>query len=169
VSNTCDECGFDWSIDRDAAISSIASAGARYTEALAPFDDTEVRTRPGPTVWSALEYTAHTREVLDFYDERVRRVSTEDRPQLQAVGFTELADARAYNAEVVRFSLDALMATADRLAARLRGLPEDAWERVGIGSDGDPRTILVLARRAAHEVEHHLMDLGRVRDHVIGR
>jgi hypothetical protein len=167
--NTCGECGFDWGIDRDATISSVASAGARYTDALEPFDDTEVRTRPAPDVWSALEYTAHTRDALEFYDDRVRRVCTEHRPQLEAVGFAALADERGYNAEVVMFSLDGLTAVADRLAARLRALPEDAWERVGIGSEGDVRTVLVLARRAAHEVEHHLMDVAPVRDAVVVR
>jgi hypothetical protein len=84
----CGECGFDCdNVGRDATITSIASAGARYTDALAPFDDQEVRTRPAPDVWSALEYTAHTRDTLDFYDERVRRVATEDRPPLERVDF----------------------------------------------------------------------------------
>jgi hypothetical protein len=163
----CEECGFDWGTARDTTISSIASAGARFTDALEPFDDNEVRTRPAPDVWSALEYTAHTRDALDFYDERVRRVVTEEHPHLTAVGFARLAEERGYNAEVVMFSLDGLTATADRLAARLRALPANGWERAGIGSDGDVRTVLTLARRGAHEVEHHLMDVARVGQSVL--
>jgi hypothetical protein len=45
----------------------------------------------------------------------------------------------------------------------LRDLDDAAWGRVGIGSEGDERTVLVLARRAAHEVVHHLMDVERQR------
>jgi hypothetical protein len=166
----CDECAFDWdSVDRDAIITSIGSAGARYTDALAPFDDREVRTRPTPEVWSALEYTAHTRDALDFYDERVRRVATEHRPQLEAFNFAEAVELRGYNDEVAFFSLEGLTAAADRFAARLHDLDDDAWERVGIGSEGDFRSLLVLALRGAHEVEHHLNDIQRVYDAVTRR
>jgi DinB family protein len=160
----CDECGFDWdTADRNALITTIASAGARFGDAIAPLDDEAVRRRPAPDVWSPLEYTAHTREALAFYDERVRRVATEDRPQLHAYAFSEAADRDAYNAEVVTYALDGLTAVADRLAARLRDLVPADWDRAGIGSEGDPRTITRLARSAAHEVQHHLLDLARQR------
>jgi hypothetical protein len=76
-------------------------------------------------------------------------------------GFAEAADRDAYNAEVVSFSLDGLTAVADRLAARLRDLGPEDWERVGIGSDGDLRTITRLARSAAYDVQHHLLDVAR--------
>jgi hypothetical protein len=157
----CGECGFDWAVERDATISLIASGGTRFTTALEPFDDTEVRTRPAPDVWSPLEYTAHTRKALAFYDERVRLVVTENRPQLEAYDFAAAAERDAYNGEVVAFSLDGLTAAADRLAGRLRDLDDDAWTRTGIGSGGDERTVLRLARSAAHEVQHHLMDIER--------
>ena len=158
----CDECGFDWDTsDRDALITTIATAGTQFADAIAPLDDAAVRRRPTAGVWSPLEYTAHTREALAFYDERVRRVATEDRPQLHPYGFSEAAERHAYNAEVVTYALDGLTAVADRLAARLRDLAPADWDRVGIGSKGDPRTITRLARSAAHEVRHHLLDLAR--------
>jgi DinB superfamily len=165
--NLCAECRFDWDTARDAAITTIATAGPRFTDALAVFDDVQVRTRPAPEVWSALEYAAHTRDTLDFYDERVRRVATEARPQLERRNVADLCDTSGYNAEVVFYSLEALTANADRFATRLRDLPDNAWDRVGIGSEGGERTLLVLARRGAHEVEHHLLDVRRVQD-VIG-
>jgi hypothetical protein len=161
---TCDECGFDWgSTDHDALITTVATAGAQFADAIAPLDDEAVRRRPAPDVWSPLEYTAHTREALAFYDDRIRRVATEERPQLHGYEFSEAADRDAYNAEVVTYALDGLAAVADRLAARLRDLAPAAWERVGIGSEGDPRTITRLARSAAHEVRHHLLDVARQR------
>jgi Mycothiol maleylpyruvate isomerase N-terminal domain len=161
----CVECGFDWDrVDPGAIIESLATAGPRYTDALAPFGDEQVHSRPTASTWSALEYTAHTRETLAFYDERVRRVITEHRPRLEAFGFADAAERDAYNAEVVVFTLEGLSAAADRFAGRLRDLPDDAWERFGIGSDGGTRTVLLLARRGAHEVEHHLMDVRRVYD-----
>ena len=35
------------------------------------------------------------------------------------------------------------------------------WDRVAIGSEGDERTVLALARRAAHETRHHAGDVRR--------
>jgi hypothetical protein len=159
----CAECGFDWeTTDRDALITTIASAGPRFTDALTPFDDETVRRRPAPDVWSALEYTAHTREGIAWYDERINRALTEDRPQFAAFDFTGAADRDAYNAEVVVYALDGLTAAGDRLSGRLRDLDDASWMRFGIGSLGDERTVLVMARRAAHEVDHHLLDIARL-------
>jgi DinB family protein len=160
----CDECGFDWdTADHDELIILIATAGAAFADAIAPLDDRAVRARPAPAVWSPLEYTAHTREAIAFYDERVRRVASDDRPQLHGYGFSEAAERDAYNAEVVAYTLAGLAAVADRLAARLRDLAPADWARVGIGSEGGERTITRLARSAAHEVRHHLLDLDRQR------
>jgi hypothetical protein len=46
--------------------------------------------------------------------------------------------------------------------ARLERLDADAWSRVAIGSDAGARTVLDLARRAAHEAHHHALDIRRV-------
>jgi hypothetical protein len=48
------------------------------------------------------------------------------------------------------------------LIARVTPLDTDQWARVAIGSDGDERTVLTLARRAAHEAHHHALDIRRV-------
>jgi hypothetical protein len=162
----CAECDFDWDAAPDVVIAIVASAGARFSDAIAPFDDARVRARPAPDVWSPLEYTAHTREGIRFYDERITRVLTEDRPHFVPFDVDEAAERDAYNAEVVAYALEHLAAIADRMSGRLRDLAPADWERAGIGSaggDGGERTVLVLARRAAHEVVHHLMDVARQR------
>src|SRR5690349_16112492 len=46
----CDECGFDWDSEPAPVITSIATAGARFADALAPYDDESVRARPAPDV-----------------------------------------------------------------------------------------------------------------------
>jgi hypothetical protein len=95
-----------------------------------------------------------------FYGERIERVLTEDRPQLEGSDVDELA--RGYNDEEPTIVADALSASAFALADRLDGLEPLEWTRVGIGIDGDERTVTVLARRAAHEAHHHMLDVGRV-------
>ena len=159
----CDECGFDWEGDDSADV--IRKAGERFPRPLSRFLDGEdpdavLRTRPAPDVWSALEYTAHVRDMFEFYGGRVERVLAEDRPQLAGHDVDELA--RGYNAEDPADVAAALTTRATALADRLDGLDASQWARMGIGSEGDERTVAVLARRAAPEAHHHMLDVGRV-------
>lgn len=162
----CAECGFDWDIGTSEVIAEIARFGQAYRAGLTRFLDGEdgealVRRRPSPGVWSALEYAAHMRDVVAFYLERIERVVSEDRPTMTAVGFADLAEERRYAEEHVGSVLDALAQGADTAAARLADLTPEQWARVGIGSEGGERTVLVLARRLAHDGHHHLLDIGR--------
>ena len=166
----CEECGWDWDADVDAA--AIRSYGDRFGKPLSrflPSDDPDVvlRTRPAPDVWSALEYAAHTRDVFDFYAERIRRVLTEDRPQLAAGdAWDAIALERNYNGADPAEAAAQVAAAADACAALVDNLDAADWQRVGIGSAGDERTVMELARRAAHDAHHHLLDIGRVMRHV---
>jgi hypothetical protein len=162
--STCCECRFNWNRSRYALADDVRLA----TGLELPADDSRIRTRPEPSVWSALEYTAHLRDALRFYDDRIRRTLTEDRPQLCAYGFHEACERLDYNAETVTRTLAGLRERAHTLAARVAGLDATQWARIAIGSDGDERTVLMLARRAAHEVQHHDLDIRRVLDTVNG-
>jgi hypothetical protein len=122
-----------------------------------------VRRRPAPEVWSALEYAAHTRDVLAFYRERVERALAEDRPTFHAVGFGSREEEQAYNDEDPATTAETVAAEATALADLLEGLDDAQWARVGLSSDGDgtERTVRVLAERAVHDGHHHLLDIGR--------
>lgn len=167
----CGACGFDWQAEADEVINAISRFGPEYRERIAPFNAPPhgsggrdpVRTRPEPTVWSALEYVAHMRDVLGFYLDRIDRVLVEDRPAMTATDFATMAEARRYQDEDLAAVLDAVDRTARMTSERLRQLRPDDWPRIGIGSEGGERTVLTLARRLAHDGQHHLMDLDRVR------
>ena len=171
----CEECGYDWEADGPHELIAPARSFARRYQApltrFLPNEDPDVvaRTRPEPPVWSALEYVVHVAAVFDFYDERIRRVVAEDRPQLTGYGFGEAADRDRYNERDRGEAAVDVARAADQLAQRLEALAPDDWERVGVGSDGDERTVLVLARRAVHDAHHHLLDVGRVLRRVRGR
>lgn len=159
----CDECGFDW--DGDDSVDVIRKAGERFPRPLSRFLDGEdpdlvLRTRPSPQTWSALEYSAHVRDMFEFYGGRIERVLTEDRPQFEGHDVDELA--RGYNDEDPATVAAELTKAATALSDRLEALDDAQWARVGIGSEGDERTVAVLARRAAHEAHHHMLDVGRV-------
>jgi len=171
----CEECGFDWEAHGPAEVIEVLRRAPRRYEApltrFLPGEDPEVvlRRRPESDVWSALEYAVHLGVALEWYGERIERVLTEERPAMTAYGFGPAADRDRYSEWPIGEAGERIAVAAGALADRLEGLAPEGWERVGIGSDGDERTVLILGRRAAHEVGHHLLDVGRVLRRVRGR
>jgi hypothetical protein len=158
----CPECAYEAEANGPATVTeALRSFGPAFAAALTPPPAT-VATRPSPSVWSALEYTAHTRDALSWYGARIELVLTTHRPQLAPFDWDEACEERRYRDEDVAASLRGLEQVAAALANRLGGLPARSWELVGVGSDGGDRTVLALARRAVHEGLHHLFDVRRV-------
>ena len=121
-----------------------------------------IRRRPSPEVWSALEYAADVRDVIDFYADRINRVLNEERPQMTGADFSSMPERRGYLEEDPAVVVEEIAGSSVVVEERLRSLSADEWARVGIGMDGDERTLLVLARRLAHDGQHHLLDLDRL-------
>lgn len=149
----------------DEVVPYCAARIPRYRELLAKLvqDDERVRamrTPPGDGVWSPVEYLAHMRDVASFFAERIDRILVEENPVLHVgMRFAELAEFRGYREEDPSTVLVQFEQGADALQDTLRGLEPHQWARAGVGSEGDERTTLMLARRFAHEVHHHLLDL----------
>ena len=165
-SNACEECGFD---DQNVApvdvVEALRKFGKRYRAPLTRFlpgedGDAIVRQRPSPMVWSALEYAAHVRDVFAWYDERVTASLTQDRPAYDGPDPDEAADQGRYNEQDPVEVAVALEANAERLAATFESVPDDAWDRVHVRR-GHERSVIFTARRAVHEGNHHLLDIGR--------
>ncbi|HUS60610.1 MAG TPA: DinB family protein [Acidimicrobiales bacterium] len=169
----CDECGFEYkSVQPRDAVVALRSFPKRYraplTRLLPGEDVSLLRTRPEPTVWSALEYAAHVRDVFDAYGDRIQRTLVEDRPAFEAIAPDEMAAERRYNEQDPGVVAGELAANAEALATILDGIPDDGWDRVGFAR-GDERSVLYTAQRAVHEGHHHLLDIGRVMRTVRGR
>jgi hypothetical protein len=159
---SCPECGFDWEEAVGHLPEQLQSIPREFEEALAGCDETVVRTRTEALVWSPLEYAAHTRDVLAWFEGRIRRVLSEERPpQLAAVGWAAATEERRYHRETTSAIMSGVAHAATSLCDLLRSLSSEEWVRVGVGSEGDERDVAILARRAVHEAVHHLMDVRR--------
>ena len=169
--SACEECGFTYTdlaaADAPAAILAFARRFRAPLTRFLPGEDGDalVRRRPAPDTWSALEYAAHVRDVFGNYERWVRQTLAEDRPMLEGPGPDELATGGRYNELDPVMVADDLAANAERLAATFEAVPADGWDRVGIrhrdGYEDDERSVLLTARRAVHEGNHHLLDIGR--------
>ena len=172
----CPECGLQYDpISPSDAIAAVRSFPRRYREALFGFaDDVDedpdavIRRKPDDTTWSALEYTAHLRDGLEWTVDAIRRMNREAAPTIEGFDPDRQAINDRYNERDPGVVLEHLEQTADRLAIVLGGVDANDWGRLGHFPWGD-RDMLTTARNAVHEGSHHLRDVDRVLRAVIGR
>jgi hypothetical protein len=76
----CDACDFDGARYDDAALlDALRGLGPRWRSLLSEAGS-ELRARPEPEVWSALEYAAHSRDITALHAFRVEQALTLDEP-----------------------------------------------------------------------------------------
>lgn len=158
---TCTACGFDGADYDDAALlASLRALGPAWRAVLAGAG-AELRVRPAPAVWSALEYAAHSRDVTALHAFGVEEALTKKEPVLPEIA-GDLADTAAatYGAADPDEVVDALDAAATQLAQHAGDAGTDAWTR-GI-TIGDQRLeVRRLLEHALHDSTHHLDDVER--------
>jgi hypothetical protein len=137
---------------------------AAWREFLMTADDETLRTNPEPGVFSPVQYGAHVRDILRVYGDRVLLAIAEDDPEVPTWHPSETEWAR-YNALGRQELADDLEIQAERLAAILDALDDDAWSRtvtrqaLVAGTDNVYRfTVAGIAAYAVHEEYHHLLD-----------
>jgi hypothetical protein len=153
----CPECGVAATdVSREDVPARLRAAADGFARVLGRSD---VRQRPRPDVWSPLEYACHVGDVLDLYDERLRRMLDEDDPLYDNWDQDATAVERRYGEQDPATVAPALRASGERLADRFAALPDAQWQRPGRRSDGATFTVLSFAQYLLHDVEHHLWDV----------
>jgi hypothetical protein len=159
----CDECGFEYgSVPTDLVVPTLLKLASRYFAPLIERDHADLRRRPSPEVWSALEYACHVRDVLLVMRERVLQVLREPAPPaFTPMGRDERVEHDRYAeqspVDVARQVTDA----AAMLAFVFEGLDDEQWARRCIYGYPAPaeRTLSWVAQHTIHEADHHLGDL----------
>jgi hypothetical protein len=155
----CPECGFDSAdYDRGSLAPAILKNATAWPAVLLRAD---VRVRPNDSTWSPLEYSAHVRDVLAIYRERLRLMITEDNPLFPNWDQDVTAVAERYNEQEPLAVASALADGAAALAADCDALTGDEWSRPGRRSDGSNFTVESLITYMVHDLVHHLWDVRR--------
>jgi hypothetical protein len=158
---TCDECGFDGSVyDADALVAAVRALGPAWDALLASAGD-ELRARPAPEVWSALEYAAHSRDITALHAFGVDYALEHDEASLPGIDGDELIQSAAssYNAEDPQHVADALAGEASKLAALVEG-DGGHWDRtLSVGDSSS--SVRRMVEHALHDSTHHLRDVER--------
>jgi len=171
---TCAECGFAFDdVEPTSVPESIAKTGKRVRAPLTrglPNEDllAVLRAKPDADVWSALEYACHIRDAMLLNVERVNAILVEDRLTFERFSVDQAATDRDYNGQDPSAVADAIEAAAAELSTAFGAVPADGWDRAFVRGD------LVfsldwMARNVQHEMDHHLLDIGRTMRHVRGR
>jgi len=157
----CGACGFDGgSYDDASLLDAVRSLGPRW-RALLTTAGPDLRVRPAPEVWSAIEYAAHTRDVLGLHAFGVEQALTADEPTYPGID-AGLADAAA--ATYGDADPDAVSEQIEEQARRLAQLADDAtplaWSR-GLTIGDERSDVRRLLEHALHDALHHVDDVER--------
>ena len=121
----------------------------------------ELRVRPAAKVWSAIEYAAHTRDILSLHLFGVEQALALDEPVFPQIGDDLVETAAVTYGDSDRDEVIAdLTAQAVLLAEAAESVPSNAWSR-GL-TIGDSRSdVRRLLEHALHDSLHHLGDVER--------
>jgi uncharacterized damage-inducible protein DinB len=153
----CPECGFDaTSVHPTDVAGHIRRDAADWLTRLARSDVTD---RPGPGVWSVLEYGCHVRDVHRIFEHRVRLMLDEDEPRFPNWDQDETALADDYASQQPDAVAADLVAAADTAADTYSTVPDGAWSRRGLRSNGSEFTVASIAVYHLHDIVHHGWDV----------
>lgn len=155
----CSRCGFDGRrYPPGAVVDALGALKCQWLEILGG-DDAIIRTRPSDDTWCAVEYAAHTRDIIAgltfvaglFLDEDSPELPAMQAPPEEGVGVDE---CNRFAPGVLAHELGT---NVDELAELIAGLTPEGLRRPGsIGEiDGD---VLGIARHAVHDATHHVLD-----------
>ena len=154
----CPTCGFDSSSFDHTDVAAMIRANAAAWPAV--LQRADVAARPNPNTWSALEYAAHARDVLRLTRVRLAMMLETDDPTYPNWDQDQTAIRERYDQQEPAVVSSELQAAARSLADVLDAVRMDEWARTGRRSDGAGFTVATLAKYAAHDLIHHLWDVG---------
>lgn len=157
LSRPCPECGFDPSaVPHTDVADHIRRDAAQWPHRL---DGPGAAARPRPSVWSTLEYGCHVRDVHRIFNHRVQLMLNEDDPRFPNWEQDETALADDYGSQDPVVVAGELVEAADIVADTYANVPDDAWGRRGLRSNGSEFTIASIAIYHLHDIVHHAYDV----------
>jgi hypothetical protein len=153
----CPECGFVAADLPPVEVSEVVAASVPRWQAVLARGD--VRERPRPDVWSPLEYACHVRDVYRLFAHRAQLMLDEDAPTFDNWDQDATALAERYSDQVPATVGAELAAAGADAAAVFAAVPDGAWGRIGLRSNGSRFTVATLGQYFVHDVVHHLADV----------
>ncbi len=112
--------------------------------------------------WSRLEHhlgSSYYRSWAELFVGRLEQMLAEDGAEFANWDQDASAVERRYDLQEPGQVAAELVAAAERVAGVYDGVPDDAWGRRGVRSNGDVFTIESFGRYHLHDVVHHQWDV----------
>jgi uncharacterized damage-inducible protein DinB len=106
--------------------------------------------------WSIQQVVLHLADCESVFADRIKRVIAEDNPTLLAFDENKWSAALHYNQQSADNAADLLDLTRRQLAAVLKHLPGEAFNRTGTHSQAGKITLTDIIIKANNHFEHHL-------------
>lgn len=154
---TCPECDLTvGNVDPKSVAWLVPDQVARWNAVLSGSD---VAVRPRPGVWSPLEYACHVRDAYGVFAARTELLLDEDWPTFAAWDQDAAAVVGRYGDQTPGEVARELAAAAAEYVDLLGRVPDGAWGRVGLRSNGSEFTLATLTQYFLHDAVHHLRDV----------
>lgn len=159
----CPDCGWDpRGIADDELAAAVVHACEEWPGLLTATADARLRHRPDPSVWSALEYACHVRDLIEVFRVRIERMRLESDAELGWWDHEASVQGENYaGQDPDRVGRD-IVTNGRVLAGTLEDLRPDGWDRSAVRRPGEAFTIRGSARFVVHEIVHHHRDAKRV-------
>jgi S-DNA-T family DNA segregation ATPase FtsK/SpoIIIE len=156
----CSSCHFDGSeYGPVLLLKAIRELGPRWKSLLLDAGD-DLRKRPAPATWSALEYAAHSRDITALHVFAVEQALTIDEPTFPEIAEDELVESAAanYASEDPGMVGTELEEQALKLADLAQTSGPASWSR-GITFGSSRSDVQRLLEHVLHDSHHHLADV----------
>lgn len=150
--------------ERRALIAQYKAGADEVSESLEGFPESELASRPLPGKWSAREIVQHLADSEMNSAIRLRKLLTEDSPQIQAYDQNLYADSLRYNERDHAPALEAFRGARSTTAQLLDAMTEDDWKREGTHSESGRYTAEDWLRIYASHAHDHAAQIRRLRE-----
>ena len=150
--------------ERQALVAQYKAGYDEVARSLEGFPEAELSARPIPGKWSAREIVQHLADSEMNSAIRLRKLLTEDDPQIQGYDQEDYAARLRYNERDIAPALDALRGARATTAQLLDAMSEADWSRAGTHTESGRYTAEDWLRIYAAHAHNHAAQIRRLRE-----
>jgi DinB family protein len=144
----------------DGPAEQIRAVPGAVRDVLAGAGDDDLRRRPAPGEWSAIEVLGHLIDKVAIWTQRSERILDEDEPFLPGYDQEALVREHAYQDAAPEELLARLTDAWDQFADVVESVPLDALEREGTHEERGQITLAECIRAPIDSIPGHLEQAG---------
>jgi len=150
--------------ERQSLIAQYKAGYDEVAQSLEGFDEEALSAHPLPGKWSAREVVQHLADSEMNSAIRLRKLLTEDDPQIQGYDQEDYAARLRYNERPIAPALDALRGARATSAQLVEAMSEADWSRAGTHSESGRYTAEDWLRIYAAHAHNHAAQIRRLRE-----